>query len=367
MGSLRRADSSLPFLPRGAVVKCYAFSLARRCEALRGGKRMRRRQFIALIGVAAALPLAARAQQPAKVWRIGALSGSVRPAIWESSYFNGFAQGMRELGYAEGRDFAVEWRFAEAKPERYAELAAELARLNVDIFLAAAPDAVRHFQRVAPQIPVVLAVSTDPVGNGFAASLAHPGGNVTGLANSIDDSTPKQLELLSEVVPHLSRLGVLADSSSPNYASVAKNVFAAAQAKGVHVVTADVRTAQEFDGAFALLLGADVQAVLLAGSVLFNLNRHRITEFTTRNRLPSMFSIREYVEAGGLMSYGESFREFFRRSASYVDRIIKGAKAGDLPIEQPSRFYFTINLKTAKAIGLQLSPSLLLRADEVIE
>jgi putative ABC transport system substrate-binding protein len=329
---------------------------------------MKRREFmLALGGAAASLPLAARAQQSAKLWRIGALSGTARPTVLESSPYGGFAQGMRELGYAEGRDFIVEWRFAEAKAEHYAEFAEELTRLNVDIFLAAAPDAVRYFQKVAPQIPIVLALSTDPVGNGFAASLAHPGGNVTGLANSIDDSAPKQLELLTEAVPHLSRLGVLADSSSPNYASVAKNVLAAAQAKGVHLVTADVRTAQEFDGAFALLLRENVQAILLAGSVLFNLNRQRIAEFTTRNRLPSMFPIREYVEAGGLMSYGESFREFFRRSASYVDRIIKGAKAGDLPIEQPSRFYFTINLKAARAIGLELPASLLLRADEVIE
>ena len=328
---------------------------------------MKRREFIGLVGGVTVWPFAAGAQQPGKVWRIGALSGAARPAVMETSAYGGFAQGLRELGYVEGRDYIVEWRFAEAKAGRYAEFAAELAQLKVDIFLAAAPEAVRYLQKVGPQTPIVLALSTDPVGNGFAASLAHPGGNVTGLANSLDDTAPKQLELLAEAMPDLSRVGVLANSSSPNYASVAKNVVAAAQAKGLNAVMADIRTTEEFEGGFALLLRENVQAIMLVGDVLFNLNRQRIAEFATKNRLPSMFGIREYVEAGGLMSYGESFREFYRRSASYVDKIIKGTKAGDLPIEQPSRFYFTINLKAAKIIGLELPSSLLLRADEVIE
>src|ERR1700676_1018818 len=328
---------------------------------------MKRRGFLAGLGAAAVWPLSARAQQAGKVWRIGALSGAARPARLEASPYGGFLQGLQELGYLEGRNFIVEWRFAEAKPERYDEFAAELVRLKVDILLAAAPEAVRYFQKAGPRIPLVLTPSPDPVGNGFAASLAHPGGNITGLANSMDDSTPKQLELLAAAVANLTRLGVLANSSSPNFASVAKNLTAATQTKGLNLVMADARAADEFDAAFALLLRENVQAIMLASNVLFNLNRQRIAEFTTRNRLPSMFAVREYVEAGGLMSYGESFREFYRRAASYVDRIIKGAKAGDLPIEQPSRFYFTINLKTAKAIGLEIPASLLLRADEVIE
>jgi putative ABC transport system substrate-binding protein len=332
---------------------------------------MKRREFISLAGGVAASAIlschSSRAQIAGKVWRIGALSGAARPAVMETSPYGGFMQGMRELGYVEGRDFVVEWRFAEAKPERYAEFAAELVRLKTDIFLAAAPEAVRYFQKAAPQTPIVLALSTDPVGNGFAASLAHPGGNITGLANSLDDTAPKQLELLAAAVPELSRLGVLVNSSSPNYASVAKNIAAATRAKGLNAVIADVRRAEEFDDAFTLLLRENVQAIMLASNVLFNLNRQRIAEFVTGNRLPSVFGVREYVEAGGLMSYGESFREFYRRSASYVDKIIRGAKAGDLPIEQPSRFYFTVSLKSAKAIGLELPASLLLRADEVIE
>ncbi len=329
---------------------------------------MKRRAFIALLGGAAAsMPLAARAQHIGKVWRIGVLSGNVRPDAIETSFLGGLAEGMRALGYVEGRDYVIEWRFAEARPERYAEFAAELVRSKADIFVAGAPEAVRYLQKAAPQTPIVMALSTDPVGNGFATSLAHPGGNITGLANSLDDTAPKQLELLMEAVPHLASVGILANSSSPNYASVARNLFAATQAKGLNVAMADVRTAEEFDAAFARLKGENVQALMLGSNVLFNLNRSRIAEFAIKNRLPCVFGVREYVEAGGLMSYGESFRDFFRRSAAYVDKIIKGAKAGDLPIEQPNRFYFTINLKTAKAIGLEISPSLLARADEVIE
>jgi putative ABC transport system substrate-binding protein len=332
---------------------------------------MRRRDFISFAGGFATSsitwPLTSLAQQAGRIWRVGALSGAARPPVLETSPYGGFSQGMRELGYTEGRDVITEWRFAEAKAERYAEFAGELVRLKVDIFLAAAPEAVRHFQKVGPQIPIVLALSTDPVGNGFAASLAHPGGNITGLANSLDDTAPKQLELLAEAVPHLSRLGALVNSSSPNYASVAKNMAAAAQAAGIALVMADVRRAEEFDAAFTLLVRGNVQALTIASNVLFNLNRLRIVEFATKNRLPTMVGVREYVDAGALMSYGESFREFYRRAASYVDKIIKGAKAGDLPIEQPSRFYFTVNLKAAKAIGLDLPVSLILRADEVIE
>jgi putative ABC transport system substrate-binding protein len=330
---------------------------------------MKRREFVGLLGGAATTfwPRTSVAEQPGRIWRIGALSGAARPAVLEASPYGGFAQGMRELGYLEGRDVITEWRFAEAKAERYAEFADELVRLKVDIFLAAAPEAVRHFQKAGPQIPIVLALSTDPVGNGFAASLAHPGGNITGLANSLDDTAPKQLELLAAAVPNLSRLGVLVNSSSPNYASVARNISAAAQASSITLVVADVRSAEQFDAAFALLVRENVQAFMTASNVLFNLNRLRIAEFATRNRLPTIFGVREYVEAGGLMSYGESFREFYRRAASYVDKIIRGAKAGDLPIEQPSRFYLTVNLKAAKAIGLELPTSLILRADEVIE
>jgi putative ABC transport system substrate-binding protein len=212
-----------------------------------------------------------------------------------------------------------------------------------------------------------MGISTDPVGSGFAASLAHPGGNITGIASSIEDSSPKQLELLIAAVPNVSRLGLLVTSMSPAYGAVLKRIQASAQQARLTLVTADARNADEFSSAFATLTKGRAQAVMVTSDVLFNLNRDKIAALAIGHRLPSMFGVREYVEAGGLMSYGESFREFFRRAASYADKIIKGAKPGDLPIEQPNRFYLTINKKTARALGIKIPDSLLLRADEVIE
>jgi putative ABC transport system substrate-binding protein len=333
---------------------------------------VRRRQFIALVGgavVAPSLvwPLAARAQKLGKIARVGWLSGLARPEVLETSQFGGFLQGMRELGYIEGRDFTIEWRFAESHPERFDALAAELAQRAVDVFVAGAPQVVPALQRAAPNVPIVVGISTDPVGLGFARTLAHPGGNITGIANSVDDTAPKQLELLTTAVPSLSRLGVLGNPSGPNVGLIMKNLDPAARAVNIKLVLAEARSTGDFDSAFALLQRERIDALLVISDVLFNLNRRRIAEFANTNRLPSMFSVREYVEAGGLMSYGESFREFFRRTATFVDKILKGAKAGDLPFEQPNRFFFTLNLKTARAIGLELPASFVLRADEVIE
>jgi putative ABC transport system substrate-binding protein len=328
---------------------------------------MRRREFIAGIGAAVVCPAAARAQKLGRIARIGWLSGLARPENIESSQFGGFLQGMRELDYVEGRDFTIEWRFAESRPERFDALAAELARQGVDVFVAGAPQVVPALQRAAPNVPIVVAVSTDPVGLGFARTLAHPGGNITGIANSVDDTASKQLELLAAAVPNLSRLGVLGNPNGPNVALVMKNLDPAARAANVSLVMAEARGVDDFDGAFAALTRERVDALVVVSDVLFNLNRRRIAELATMNRLPSMFSVREYVEAGGLMSYGESFREFFRRAAGFVDKILKGAKPGDLPFEQPNRFFFTINLRAAKAVGLNLPESFVLRADEVIE
>ena len=331
---------------------------------------MMRREFI--LGSAAATspglwPLTARAQQTGKLWRIGWLSGAARPSSLESSQFGGFLQGMRELGYVEGRDFIIEWRFAEARPERYETLAVELAGLQIDVFVVGAPQLVQPLQRAAPNAPIILGISTDPVGQGFAQSLAHPGGNVTGLANSVDDTAPKQLEILALAVPNLTRVGVLGNSIGPNAALVMNNIGAAARAANIALVSVDARNVGEFDAAFAALAREQVQALMVISDVLFNLNRQRVADFATAQKLPSMFSVREYVDAGGLMSYGESFREFFRRAAAFVDKVIRGAKPGDLPIEQPNRFFFTVNLKSAKMIGLEIPMSLVLRADEVIE
>jgi putative ABC transport system substrate-binding protein len=326
----------------------------------------RRRLVIAFGAGALAAPLASWAQQ-GKVWRIGFISGAAPPASLETAPQGGFLQGMRELGYVEGRHFVMEWRFAEAKAERYVEFAAELARLKVDVVVTGAPQAVRPMQQAAPQIPIVMGISTDPVGSGFAASLARPGGNITGIASSLEDSSPKQLELLVAAVPNMVRLGLLTTSMSPAYAAVLKRIQVSAQQARLTLVTADARNGNELAAAFATLSKGRAQAVIVPSDVLFNLNRDKIAALAISHRLPSMFGVREYVEAGGLMSYGESFREFFRRAASYVDKIIKGAKPGDLPIEQPSRFYLTINRKTARALGITIPQSLLGRADEVIE
>jgi putative ABC transport system substrate-binding protein len=326
----------------------------------------RRRLVIAFGAGALTAPLASWAQQ-GKVWRIGFISGAAPPASLETAPQGGFLQGMRELGYVEGRNFVMEWRFAEAKAERYVEFAAELARLKVDVVVTGAPQAVRPMQQAAPQIPIVMGISTDPVGSGFAASLARPGGNITGIASSLEDSSPKQLELLVAAVPNMVRLGLLTTSMSPAYAAVLKRIQVSAQQARLTLVTADARNGDELAAAFATLSKGRAQAVIVPSDVLFNLNRDKIAALAISHRLPSMFGVREYVEAGGLMSYGESFREFFRRAASYVDKIIKGAKPGDLPIEQPSRFYLTINRKTARALGITIPQSLLGRADEVIE
>ena len=326
----------------------------------------RRRLVIAFGAGALAAPLASWAQQ-GKVWRIGFISGAAPPASLETAPQGGFLQGMRELGYVEGRHFVMEWRFAEAKAERYVEFAAELARLKVDVVVTGAPQAVRPMQQAASQIPIVMGISTDPVGSGFAASLARPGGNITGIASSLEDSSPKQLELLVAAVPNMVRLGLLTTSMSPAYAAVLKRIQVSAQQARLTLVTADARNGDELAAAFATLSKGRAQAVIVPSDVLFNLNREKIAALAISHRLPSMFGVREYVEAGGLMSYGESFREFFRRAASYVDKIIKGAKPGDLPIEQPSRFYLTINRKTARALGITIPQSLLGRADEVIE
>ena len=285
----------------------------------------------------------------------------------ETSIVSGFPQGMRELGLVEGRDFVIEWRFAEGRADRYDAIADELAKLGIDIFVAGTPQAVPSLRRASPETPIVLAISTDPVGQGFAQSLSHPGGLITGLANSVDDTAPKQIELLASMVPNLSRLGVLGNSSGRNVASVMKNVHASAKASNITIVTVDARSAEDFSGAFEHFERERVQAFMVISDILFNLHRRRLLDLTTASRLPSMFSVREYVEAGGLMSYGESFRDFYRRSATYVGKLMKGAKAADLPIEQPSRFYLTVNLKTAKAIGVEVPSALLLRADEVIE
>jgi putative tryptophan/tyrosine transport system substrate-binding protein len=287
---------------------------------------IKRREFITLLsGMAAMLPLAARAQQAGKVWRIGFISGASRATV--SEILDGFPQGMRELGYAEGKDFTIEWRFADGIYERFPGIAAELVRLKVDVIVLGTPAAVRPVQQATATIPIVMGYSTDPVGNGFVTNLARPGGHITGLASSLDDVIPKQMELLATAVPNLSRIGLLTNPGNPNSPPVLKSAQATAQKAGFVLVSVEARDPGELDNAFATLISDRVGAVIVTSDGFFNSQRQRIVELALGGKLPTMFAQREYTQAGGLMSYGESLSEFFRRAASFVDKILKGCQA----------------------------------------
>jgi putative ABC transport system substrate-binding protein len=327
---------------------------------------VKRREFITLLGgAAAAWPLAAGAQQAGKVWRIGYVAGVSRSAA--SGSYAAFVQGMRELGYVEGKNFVIEWRSVEGRYERFPEIAAELMRLKVDIFVTGVTAALPALQRTTTTIPIVMAYSTDPVGNGLVASLVHPGGNITGLAGSSDDSSPKQLELLTTIVPNVSRIGLLGNPDTETYSSVLNNAQDAARKVGLSLVPIEARNSREIEDAFAAFAKERVPAVMVAVDAVFFGQRWRIAELALANRLATMFALREYAEAGGLMSYGENVADFFRRSASFVDKIFKGANPGDLPVEQPTKFNLVINRKTADALGVTIPPQLYIFADEVIE
>jgi len=327
---------------------------------------MRRREFI-LTGAAMTIPVVARAQHYPKLRRIGFLTSASRPEAMQTSYLSAFPGAMRELGYIEGRDFAIEWRFAEGRLERFTEFAEELVRLNVDVFVCGTPTAVPAVRQATQSIPIVMGYSTDPVGNGFIASLARPGGNITGLASSQEDAAPKQLELLMTAIPNVSRVGLLVDPTSPNSSPIVKNAQVAAESLALVLLPIEARSLNTMEDAFAALVKEHVKAVMvLTASVTF-FNRDRIAELASRYRLPSVFSLREFVQAGGLMSYGESLLDFHHRAASYVDKIFKGAQPADLPVEQPTRLFLVINRGTADKIGVAIPPTLLARADEVIE
>jgi ABC-type uncharacterized transport system substrate-binding protein len=325
----------------------------------------RRELLAALGGAAAAWPLAAGAQQAGKVWRIGYLSAVSRESSFRS--YAALQQGMRELGYVEGKDFVIEWRSVEGKYERFPEIVGELVRLKLDVIVTGVTAALPALKRATSTIPIVMAYSTDPVGNGLVASLVHPGGNITGVAGSSDDSSPKQLELLTTIVPNVSRIGLLGNPDTETYASVLNNAQAAAQKVGLSLVPIKARNPQEIEDAFAAFVEQRVSAVMVAVDAVFFGQRWRIAELALANRLATMFALREYAEAGGLMSYGENVADFFHRAASYVDKIFKGAKPGELPIEQPTRFNLVINRKTADALGVTIPPQLYIFADEVID
>jgi putative ABC transport system substrate-binding protein len=325
---------------------------------------MRRRYFIALFGgAAAAWPLAAHAQPPGKLPTIGFLGQSTLSA--ESQRVTAFVRRLRELGWAEGRTIAIDYRWAEGRGERYADIAAEFVGLKVDVIVTQGT-AMLAAKKATAVIPIVFAVANDPVGSGLVASLSRPGANVTGLSLLQVDLAGKRLELLREVRPGLRGLAVMVNVGFPGATQEIEEVQAAARKLGLDAITLEIRRAEDIAPAFDSI-NSGVEALYIVGGPLLTNNRIRINTLALGGRLMTVYGNREYVEAGGLMSYGPSFADMYRRAADYVDKILRGAKPGDLPVEQPTKFDFVINLTTAKALGLPVPASVLARADEVIE
>jgi putative ABC transport system substrate-binding protein len=274
---------------------------------------------------------------------------------------------MRELGYVEGKNIVIEWRSAEGKLDRVPALAAELVRLKVDIIVTAGPSATRSAKKATVTIPIVMGFDNDPVGSGFVASLARPGGNITGLSTLSPEISGKQLDLLKEIVSRLSRVAVLETSTEPGNAQALREVELAAGALRVKLHYLDVADPKDIETAFRAASKGRAEAVLVLGSPVFNAHRTRLVELAVKNRLPAIYPQTEYTEAGGLMYYGPNTPDLFRRAATYVDKILKGRKPADLPVEQPMKFEFIINVKAAKQIGLTIPPNVLVRADKVIK
>jgi putative ABC transport system substrate-binding protein len=328
---------------------------------------MDRRTFVnTAAGALLVMAFPANAQPAKKVPRIGVLHTA--PAASVSPYVEAsFTQGLRELGYVEGQNIVVERRFGEAKPERLAEVAAELVRLKVDVIVTTSDAAIAAVKRQTQTIPIVMVISTDPVGTGFIASLARPGGNVTGLSTMSPELNAKRLEFLREAVPGLSRVAIMWNPDVRGNLLEYKETAEAARSLHLQLQSVEVSQADDIERAISVLKGERAEALIVVQSSLTFTNRGQIASLAQKHRLPSMFGRQEFTEAGGLIAYGPNVVELWRRAATYVDKILKGAKPGELPIEQPTKFELVINLKTAKALGLMIPPSLLRRADEVIQ
>jgi len=305
----------------------------------------------------------AEAQQDKKVPRIGFLSATSPSAI--AARVEGFRRGLRELGYMEG-NIVIEWRYAEGKLGRLSELAAELVSLKVDVIVSAGPPPTRAAKEATATIPIVMAMDTDPVGMGFVTSLARPGGNITGLSTLLPEIGGKRLELLKEIIPKLSRVAVLGTSTSPTYAPAMREIELAAKPLKVQVQHLDVLDSKDIETAFRAANKGRAQAFLMLGTPILDFARPHVADLAVKNRLPAIYPQIEYTEAGGLMYYGANTPDLFRRAATYVDKILKGAKPADLPVEQPTKFELVINLRTAKQIGVTIPPNVLVRADRVI-
>jgi putative tryptophan/tyrosine transport system substrate-binding protein len=326
---------------------------------------MRRREFIMLLGAAAAaLPLTARAQQPGNLRTIGLLVPGTRSVF--TPWTTAFVQRLHELGWIEGRNIVIEYRWAEGQSERYAKIAAELIRLKADIIVVGGNEAAIAVKQATSVIPTVFAVAADPIGTGLVSSLTRPGGNITGLSVQFTDLAGKRLGLLREIVPGLRRLGVMANIAAPGAVLEMHAVQTTATTLGLEVVSSEIPHVEDIAPAFDKFKGS-VDALYVCSDPFFVTNRARISTLALGARLPTMHAIREHAEVGGLMSYGPNFPDLWRRASDFVDKILRGAKPADIPVEQPTKFDLVINLTTATALGLTVPPALLARADEVIE
>ena len=328
---------------------------------------MNRRTFVATLAAGVFTSSRVTAQQSAKVWRIGFLSSTSRHSLVDSGYLPAFLEGMRALGHVDGKTFTIEWRDADGHYERLPALATEIVRLNVDLIIAYPSAAIRAAQKATSTIPIVFAVTGDPVGSGFVASLARPGGNITGLSNIDLDISAKNLEMLVAVAPGMSRVAVLVNPGSSAATAIVKSVGDASRTLGVQLLPFEARTLEEISAGFAAMKRENVKAFVIAGDAFFTAQRRQIAELALEHGLPSISQQRPYAVAGGLLSYGRDSTETFRRAATYVDKILKGAKPGDLPVEQPTHLDLVINMKTAKALGLSIPQALLIRSAELIE
>jgi putative tryptophan/tyrosine transport system substrate-binding protein len=306
----------------------------------------------------------AHAQQPAKIPHIGILT-TFSPSVI-AARIEGFRQGLHELGYVEGKNIVIDWRSADGNNDRLPALAAELVGLKVDVILSPGPTATRVFKEATSTIPIVMAQDTDPVGSGFVASLARPGGNITGLATLAPEMGGKQLELLKEIVPKLSRVAVIGNSTVPGDAQALRETVLAAGAYEIYLRYLDILDPKDLETTFRAAAKGRADGLLVLGNPYLNAQRKQVVDLAVKHRLPATYTRPEYIDAGGLMYYGTNYADLFRRAATYVDKILKGAKPAELPVEQPKKFELIINLKAAKQIGLTIPPSALARADRVI-
>ena len=327
-----------------------------------------RRQILHLALGMPVLPLNAFAQSPTgKVWRVGVLVARTRPASIDADYIGGFVRGMRELGYVEGKNLVLEWRFADAKVERLPALAAELVNLKVDVIMAAGTQPTRAAQQATTTIPIIIGNTSDPVGSGFVQSLARPGGNITGASSVSGEIHGKQLEMLRSISPKLSRLALLFNPTNNSLAKTTKYIEEVAPRVGISVLPVAAQGAQQLEAAFAQMIKERAGGIIIVSDAILNQQTHQIAKLALQHRLPAIATWGEFPEGGGLMSYGPKHDASYRLAATYVDKILKGAKPADLPVQQPTLFELVLNRKTAKALGLTIPHELMLRAETVIE